>query len=215
MVGGDAALAGIEPLAPGQPPCRGGDVGVGQHDRRVFAPQLQGDRREVAGCCGQHQPPHPAPAGEEDVVEPFFKQLGGHGPITADHLHHLGGEGLWDGAGQQLGGAWRVFGRLEHGGVARGQGAHQRLQAELEGVVPGPDDQHAAQGFGLYPGLAGPQNQIEADRPWPHPALQLPAGVGQFFAHPHQFEVGLQGRFAQVGGQGLEHLPLVVAQQPL
>ena len=42
-----------------------------------------------------------------------------------------------------------VFRGLEYGGVSRSQGADQGMQAELQGIVPGAQNQNAAEGFGM------------------------------------------------------------------
>ena len=93
MVGSDAGLTSIETLAPGQALGAGGDVGIGKHDRRTLAAQLQGHGGEMAGGGGHHQPADPAAPGEKDVVKLLLQQLGCHGPIASDHLHHLGRKG--------------------------------------------------------------------------------------------------------------------------
>jgi hypothetical protein len=147
VVGRDAGLPGIEGLAPHQAPRRHRQVGVGQHHGRAFPPQLQGHRGEVLGRGGHHQPPHPLAASEKDVIEPLLQECLGRVAIAQHHLHGVRGEGRGDEIGDQLRGGWRLFRGFQHGGVARRQGTHQRLDAEVERIVPGADDQHTAQGF--------------------------------------------------------------------
>jgi hypothetical protein len=196
-----------------QAPCRHGEVGIGEHDGGALAAQLQGHRGEVPGRGRHHQPAHPAAAGEEDVVEALLQQPGGDAAVAAYHLNDLGREGFGDRPGDQGRGAGSVLGRFEHHAVAGRQGAHQGVQAELEGVVPGTDDQHAAQGFGLLEGTAGFEGQIHRHGPRGHPAAQAPPGEPELLLHRHQLEAGLQRRFAQVCGQGLEHRRPVAFQQ--
>ena len=178
VVGGHAGLAGIEALAPGQPPRRDLEVGVSQHDGGTLAAQFQGHRRELPGGGGHHKRSHPFSAGEEDVVEAFLQQRGRHLAIAEHHLHRFRGEMAGNQAGDQLGGARGVLGGLEHSRVAGRQGAHQGMEAQLEGVVPGAENQHAAQGFAHHPGAGrlGPGRQADPLRL--HPAGQVAAAVG-------------------------------------
>ena len=215
MVGGQAGLAGIHPLAPHQPPRGGYHLGVVEHDRRTLAPQFEGHRREVAGRGRHHQPAHPGGAGEEDVVEPLLQQARAHGRIARHHLDHLGREVALHQCGDHIGGARGMLRWLEHGGVAGRQGAHQGPQAELEGVVPRPHDQHAAEGLQVHRPLPRQQPQGEGHRPGPGPAGQMAAGMAQFVPNAHRFEPGLHRRFAHVVGQGLGQHRFGIAQQGL
>ena len=156
MVGGYAGLPCVETLAPHQPSRCDRHIGVVEDDRRAFAPQLQGHRREMAGCRSHHQPTDAAAAGEEDVVESLLQQPGAHGAVAADHPHGGGGEVAGYRLGEQGRGGRRQLRRFEHSGVAGGQGTDQRLEAELEWVVPGADDEHAAERFGLHGGPCRP-----------------------------------------------------------
>ena len=117
--------------------------------------------------------------------------------------------------GDQFSGAGGVFGGFHHRAVACRQGTHQGVERELEGVVPGPDDQHATQGLLLHPGAAGLQGQVEGDRPRRHPAPQVPAGERDLLANGHHLEGGFQGGLAQIGGQGFEHRRFVLLEQGL
>src|SRR5581483_10671111 len=99
VVGGDAGLAGVDQLGPGD--AAGGDVeiGVGGDDDRALASQFERHGREVAGRRGHDDPADPGAAGEEDVVEGPLEQ-------RLRHLHPALDDGNGAGvdvAGQPLG----------------------------------------------------------------------------------------------------------------
>ncbi len=206
-------LAGVESLAPGDPPGRHGQIGIRQHDGGALAAQLQGDRREMAGRRLHHQPAHPAAAGEEDVVERQLQQPASLLGATLQHRHHpwlqVAGHQAGD-QGGRMGGVLRGF---EHGGVAGRQRTHQGLEGQREGIVPGADDQRAAEGFGHQNRAARPLGQGNRHRSRRHPAPQLPLGEPQLLAHGHHLEVGLHRRLAQVRGEGIEDGGLVLGEQ--
>ena len=215
VVGRDAGLSGVEGLAPHQAPRRHRQVGVSQHHGWAFPPQLQGHGGEVLGRGGHHQSPHPLAACEKDVIELLLQQRLGRVAIAQHHLHGVRGEGGGDQIGDHLRGGRRLFRRLQHGGVTRRQGTHQRLDAEVERVVPGADDQHAAQGFTDHLRGAGLEAQGHAHPAWGHPAPQLPAAELDLLLHGHQLEVGLNRWLAQVVGEGGQHRIAVGAHSPL
>jgi hypothetical protein len=149
------------------------------------------------------------------VVEALLQQLGPHLAIALHHLHDVGRERFRQSVGDQAGGVGRQLRGFEHHGVASGQGAQQGLEAELKGVVPGPQNQNASQGFRVDPASGGPAPRGKADALARHPALQVAPGEFELLPHPHQFEIGLHRRFAQVEGQGLQQLRFGPIQQGL
>ena len=74
-------------------------IDTNAHYNEIDEDVYYGHGGEMAGGGGHHQPAHPAASGEKDVIKLLLQQLGGNGPITGDHLHHLGGEGLGQAAG--------------------------------------------------------------------------------------------------------------------
>ena len=215
VVRSDAGLARIEGLAPNQAAGGHRQVGIRQHHRRALAAQFEGHGGEVLGRGGHHQPAHPFAASEEDVIEPLLQQRGGGAAIPLDHLHRGGREGRGDELGDQRGGGWGVLGGLEHRCVACCQSAHQRLQAEMEWIVPGADDQHAAERFGDHLGLSGLQAQGQPHPLWRHPGLEAAAAEPQLLLDSHQFVVGLHVWFAQIAGQGFQNSVAVLLESTL
>ena len=215
MVGGHTGLTRIQPLAPHQPAGRGGQGRIGKHDGRTLPPQLQGDGREVRGGGGHDQPGHPGSAREEDVVEAVLQQLGGHLATALHHLHGAGREGLLEQARDQVGGMGGQLRGFHHRRVARRQGAHQGLEAELERIVPGPHNQHAPEGLGPHLGTGGPTPERQPDGLSGQPAFEVASGVAQLLLHPGPFHIGLQRGLAQILGQGFQQGRFRSRQQAL
>ena len=76
----------------------------------------------------------------------------------------------------------------------------KRREQKLERIVPRPDDERHAIGFGLDESARGPREQRRAAALGLHPRRQMAEGVADFAEHEADFGgVGLIRRFAQVG----------------
>ena len=142
VVGGHAGLPGVDELRPHDAAGRRPQVGLGAHPGGGLAAELQGHRRQVLGRGPHHDPPHALAPGVEDVVPGQLEQGGALGHAAIHHLHDLRVQVARHQPGQGLGGGRGELAGLEHDRVAPGQGAHQRHQHEVHGVVPRPDDEH-------------------------------------------------------------------------
>ncbi len=213
VVGGDAGLAGVEPLPPGHAPGGHPQIGRAVDDHRALAAELEGHRGEVTGGGGHHHAADGPVAGVEEVVEPLGQQFRGLGHAAFDQGDGRGVEVAGHQAREQARGRRGDLGGLHHHGVAGGDGAGHGYQEELDRVVPRGDDQDHAEGFGdqTRPGRQGHQ------RRWHPPGPVPPAQVADHaldLAHD-EGEVGdesLERRLAEVGLQGGEELVLVVLE---
>ena len=217
VVRSDAGLAGIEELAPGDPSGGHLDVGVPGDDHRALATQLEGDRGQVT-CAAAAMTTLPT------VVLPVKKRWSKGRSSRAvdyidrslDHRHPLGIEIPGDEPGQRRRGGRGQLGRLHYHGVAGGHRGDQGGEGQLDGIVPGGDDQHRSLGLCHRP---RPPGKVGLPRPvhgGPHPAGQVLPGVGGLGHHRHQVgHPGLESGLAEIVGHGLEELGLVFGDHPL
>ncbi|GAQ77547.1 hypothetical protein T45_09366 [Streptomyces turgidiscabies] len=154
VVGGDAGLARVHELAPGDTAGSRREVGARFDDGRALAAQLQSDRGEMTGRRRHDDTSDRAVAGVEDVVEPLLQQRGrlrhaslddGHGPRVQDPGQPVGEHGRRRRS---------HLTRLEDHAVPGGQRTDDRRQSQIHRVVPGSDDQHRAQRLTHRPGAA-------------------------------------------------------------
>jgi hypothetical protein len=118
------------------------EVRIGEDDLRGLAPQLQRDRAMVESRRLRHFGAGYRTAGKGDVVDPWVGRKGsaglvaqaGHDVQRARRKSRLHGE-----LGDLQQGQARVFRRLEHAGVARGEGGTDAPPEDLRGIVPGDD----------------------------------------------------------------------------
>ena len=205
VVGRHAGLAAVETLAGGD--AVGGllDRVVRRHQGRRLAAQFQGHRHQVGRRGGHHRPPDRGRAGEQQVVEGQPAEGRADGGVALHHGHAFGRERLGQQARQQLRGARRVLGRLDHDVVAGGDGVGQRDQGQLDGVVPGRHDADHAQRLAADFGPRRQEGQVDAAPLGPHPAAQVAAQVADFVQGDH--DVGGQGLVArtaaEIGRHGL------------
>ena len=211
----NAGLSGVQAFAPDQSAGAHLEVSPIHHQRRAFSTKFQGDRREVGSSTLQNASADGPATCEKDVVEGQRHQCGGDGAIPLYHPHHVGLEVFRHQSADQRGDRWCLFGWFQHSGVAGCQGADQWLQGQRERIVPGPDDQHAAEGFRDDVRPSGALRQGNRNPSRLHPAAQVGARQFQFLAQGHHLEERFGGRFAEVLGQSLQNLLLVAFHQGL
>ena len=108
-------------------------------------------------------------AGEEHQVVAVFEQFPVHHTVALHHGHVLLREGIGNELLKDLGDVGDVRGRLKDGRATGRYGPHQGVQKKLHGIVPGANDERAAQRFphnvaggrehgerGTFPLAAGP-----------------------------------------------------------
>ena len=204
----DAGLAGVEQLAEGEARRYRGEVAGRIEDRRRFAAQLQGHRRQVLRCRLGHHSSDGGGAGEEQVVErQFGESLAGLG--IADHYRHFVlGEELGHDALQQFGKSRRQLRRLDHDPVAGGDGRYRGRDGQLIGVVPGRDDAHHAQRLAHQAVAGGEVLHGGGHAPRLHPALEMALRMADGPADQNEFgHLRFVGRtVAEVGADRLDDL---------
>ena len=208
VIGGDAGLPAVEPLAGGD--ARGSlldRVIVGDQHRRLAA-QFQRQRGQVGGGGGHHLAPDRGRAGEHQVVERQRRECradlgtagGNRDPIRREHLRQQ--------AAQELGGARGVFGRLQVHVVAGGDRGGQRDQRQIDRVVPRRDHAHHAQRHRPDLRACRQQPPAHADPLRAHPAAQVLAQVVDAVEHGHA--IGdprfVHRTVAEIGGNRRGHL---------
>ena len=139
-----AGLTGIQDLAERDAPRGQLHIGGFIHDGRAFAAKFERDGREVLGRSLHHDLADGDAAGEENGVKALRQQRA----VFRTSAFDSGDIARVKVLGNQLrnGRAGRgcIGRRLYDGAVATGDRAHQRRQAELNGIIPRRDDQRNA-----------------------------------------------------------------------
>jgi hypothetical protein len=187
---------------PGQPRGRLREVGRGVEQHRRLAAEFEGHRGQVAGRRGHHDPADARAAGEEDVVERKFEQRGREVLVPLDHRDLLRRKGLTHHPPDEFGRAGRHLRRLQDDAVAGRHRGDQRRQGQIEGVVPGPDDEDLPFRFPMNPAVRPEQHERRRDPLRPHPPPQVAHRVIDL---PHRREVlgqiGLHLRLPEIRPQ--------------
>ncbi|NCL73862.1 hypothetical protein AIIKEEIJ_01299 [Rhodococcus sp. YH1] len=177
------------------------EVGVLGDDHRVLAAALGDERGEGLGAHGHDLAGGGAGAGEGDLVDTGAGECRAGLAEAGDHLEH------------RLRGSERVpllleppahargqFGRLEHDGVAGGEGVGDRAHRGVDRVVPRPDDADHAERLVLEGGVL-----VGAGEAGRHPAgaqhlLGVAGGPVEVLDREHHLEEGVAARLAGLGG---------------
>ena len=173
VVGCHAGLAGVAEPAPGDPP--GGDLErcVAVDQARRLAAELEDDGGEVLGGLLEHDLADAAAAREEDEVESLVQErLGLLGP-PLDHRDGLRVEVARHQVRHEGGGVGRDLRRLQDRRIAAGQRAHQGRQEQVDGIVPGADDEDHAEGVVGGPGPPGLGQERRVLPLRPHPPFEV------------------------------------------
>ena len=147
VVRGNAGLAAVEALAPGDTPGGNGQVRLLVHDTRALAAEFQDHGRQVLRLGLHGNLPEGRAAGQEHKVIAVLEQFRVHRAVSLDHGHEILFEGIFHEFFQYLGHRGNIGRRLQNGRTARRDGAHERVQQQLDRVVPGRHDERAAQWF--------------------------------------------------------------------
>ena len=106
-----------------------------------------------------------------------------------------------------------MFRGLEHGCIARCECTDQGLEREHEGVIPWPDDQHAAQGIKPHLPLTRLLSKRNLHPLGAHPGSELLLCQIQLLSQGKQFKEGFCGWFAEICREGMEHIIFMFIQQ--
>ena len=213
VVGGDAGLAGVEPLAPGHAPGGHPQVGGAVDDDGALASELERDGREVGHRGGHDHATDRAVARVEDVVEVLGEQIGGLGHASLDDGDGRRVEVLRHEAGEHGGGCRRYLGGLHDHGIAGGDGPGHGHEQQLDRVVPGGDDEHDAERLGdeAGPGRHGDDWGADPLGAVP-PGEVLDHGLDLADDEGDVGDVPLDGRLAEVDAQRIGELGLVLGE---
>ena len=156
---------------------RAGDVQIGvvADDGRALPAQFQRHRGQVAGRSLHDQPADATATGVEDVVPALGQQRRRRAGVAFDDGHRFGVEVARDPRGEGGRGGWAQLRRLAAHRVTGCDGIGHGEQEQLDGIVPGGDDQHGAQWLGDDAGPAGLDLAGYPDRRRGRPPLEVPA----------------------------------------
>ena len=214
IVRSDAGLTGVEELRPGDPLGGHLDVGVGGDDGGALASELEGDRREVLGRRPHHDATDLAITGVEDVVEVLFEQRRGFVDGAGDDGHRGCVEVLGNQFLDERRHRGRDLRRLQHGGVARSEGRHERAEQQLHRVVPGSDDADRAECLGPQGCLARLERQRNLHLGRLGPRVEVLKRVVDLVDRERDFGgVGLDAWLADVGNQCIDQMILLLDEQ--
>ena len=116
------------------------DVGVGRDDHRALAAELEGDRGQVRRRALVDLAADLGAAGEAQLVEALRDELLADRAVALDDRDRVGVQVARHQLGHQRRRRRRDLGRLEHDGVARGDGADGGPERQGEREVPRADD---------------------------------------------------------------------------
>ena len=199
-----AGLPGVQDLTERDAPRGKLHIGGFIHDDGAFAAKLQCDGREIFGRSLHHDLADGDAAGEENGVEALRQQRAVFRASALDggniaRVKRLGDE-LRDGRAGRGG----ISRRLYDGTVAAGDRAHQRRQAELNGIIPRRDDQRNAIRLRRDKAFRVELRQRRRDGALTHPALQVLQMEAHLLEHHARFaHINLHRGLAEVLIHGL------------
>ena len=163
IVGGYAGLAAVDELAKDDAAGCKGELCRLVHDAGALASKLQNGGGQVLCRPAQDLPADGLAAGKEDEVKVLVQQGGVLRPAAGDHGDILRGETLSNNLLRDAAHRRGVGAGLDDGGVACGDGVHQRVHGEEEGIVPGAHDEDVPVGGGLFIAFGGELGQGRMD----------------------------------------------------
>ncbi len=176
----DARLSRIEELACHEARRSQAEIGVGRDHRRRLAAELQRHGREVLGRCARDCAPDRGRSSEEQVIERQARERLSDRRVAEDDRELLLGERFHGELAQQRRCRRRELRRLQQDAIAGGNGAGDRRERQLHGIVPRADDADHADGLPLDARASGLEVDRRGDALRPHPAGEVPARVGDF-----------------------------------
>lgn len=190
----------------------GGRIEVGRavHDAGAFAAQFERYGCQVCRRLLHHRASEGRSAREEDVVETILQQFGCLGMVAVENRHVVRGKYLAEDVPDEAAGTGRGCGGFQRHAVPCGERPHQRVEGELEGIVPRRHDKHHPLRFPNDAARGGEEEERGRHPPAAGPALQMPQLVAYFGQHNGRLaDIRLFRRFVQVGVQGFRYLLLV------
>ena len=137
---------------------------------------------------------------KEDVVKGFFQQRLVFLPAAFDDRNVLRREGIANYFRDCVAGRRRVCGRLNYHAVARRNRTHNRLQAQLKGIIPGRYDERHAVRFRRNEAFGVKLRDGRCDSSVFYPTGKMLKMEAQFFKHHADFcHIRFKRRFIQIG----------------
>ncbi len=147
IVWSDAGLAGIDEFAPNDALGSKINLRSGVDDAGTLSSQFKCHGSEVLGCRLHDKSPDGGTAGEENVIKFLGKQIFVGFPAPEHHRNVFFRKSLAQHFRYYLGGLRGMVGRFQNRAIACSQRPDQRSDRQLEGIIPGGDNQHDAIGF--------------------------------------------------------------------
>ena len=130
--------------------------------------------------------------------------------VAVENRHVVRGKYLAEDVPDEAAGTGRGCGGFQRHAVPCGERPHQRVEGELEGIVPRRHDKHHPLRFPNDAARGGEEEERGRHPPAAGPALQMPQLVAYFGQHNGRLaDIRLFRRFVQVGVQGFRYLLLV------
>ncbi len=210
-VGGEAGLSGVEEFADEDAAGGDGEVGVVVDDAGALAAEFEDVGGEVGGGVVGDEAADGGAAGEEDEVEALLEEALGDFRAAAEGGDVFGGKAVGEEAGEEAVAGGGEFGGFEDDRVAGRDGGDEGAEGELDGVIPGGDDEGHAAGFAEDAVAAGPEIGWGGGAAGFEPAAEGALEEAEFLEEEVVFgEEGLEFRLAEIGGEGCEQFVLAV-----
>lgn len=212
-VGGEAGLSGVEEFAEEDATGGEGEVGVVVDDAGTFAAELEDVGGEVGGGVAGDEAADGGAAGEEDEIEALLEDVLGDFGAAAEGGDVFRGEAVGNETGEEAVAGGGEFGGFEDDGVAGGEGGDEGAEGELDGVVPGGEDEGHAAGFAEDAVAAGPEPGRGGSTAGFEPTAEGALEEAEFLEEEVVFgEKGFELRFAEIGGEGGEEFVLTFGE---
>lgn len=158
-----------------------------RHDHWAFAAQFEGQWHQMVTGRPHHHSTNLGTAGEQQVVEGKGAEARAYLRAAEYHRHLIGTETGRQQALNQLTGAWRQLGGLDHHPIASRQGGGQGDEGQRDRVVPRRHDADDAFGLILHVGAASTVKRRDVTTFGLHEATQVPQQVIDGLDHAKQF----------------------------
>ena len=145
VVWGNAGLAAVEGLSPGNPSGRDFHIGALVNYAWALASQFQYNRCEMLRCSCHYGFSQGRTSGEEDDVPALLQKECVGIPVPLDNFYVIGGEEGANHLFQHPGYIGYIRGRLEHSSASCRNGSNKRRKKQLYRVVPGSNYKGATQ----------------------------------------------------------------------
>ena len=211
VIGGDAGLSGVGELRKGNSIGDSSEVLDIEDDGRRFSAEFEDVGNE--GLCSGFGDMFggSGASGEEDEIDGFPQEFLRDFSATFDDDEALGIEVCRDFFGEQGTRGWCEFTGFDDGHISGGDGCDEGGEGELEGIVPGADDERDPARLRCDGGERGKAEKGRQASVWAHPRTEVSSDVFGFVDDETNFgEPGFVGVFAEVLAEGVFKLVALV-----